>query len=139
MELQLDDHIRWIGFVREQAQIYSQLDAVVMPSRFEEPFGMSAVEAAAFGRAVICSAKGGLPEIVESGVTGLIVEADDVGQLAQAISTMVRNRAFVERMGAAARSRAKANFSSEAFGDRFIQALRPNRAPTPLGVAARPA
>ena len=63
---------------------YSRATIVAVPSR-REGFGLVAAEAAAAGRAVVGSAVGGIPEIVENGVSGLIVEADDVTALSRAL------------------------------------------------------
>ena len=95
----------------------------VQPSRFDEPFGMSALEASAFGRPVIGSSRGGLPEIIEHGVTGLIVEAQRPDQLAQAIKSFARQPDLLRTMGESARKRARAEFSFDSFVSRYITVI----------------
>ena len=51
-------------------EYYQTADLAVVPSEFEEPFGMVAIEAMAAGAPVLATRKGGLPEIVHEGVTG---------------------------------------------------------------------
>jgi glycosyltransferase involved in cell wall biosynthesis len=122
-KLQLDDKVEWRGFVSNQAEIYTNLDICVVPSRIEEPFGMSALEAGGFGRPVICSIRGGLPEIVEHGVTGFAVAAERPDELAKAISSFVHDVPLVRTMGEAARKRIQREFSLERFVNGFGQAV----------------
>src|SRR5262249_25950308 len=84
-ELSLQNQVEWCGVAKDGAELYGIIDVCVVPSRCEEALGMSAIEASAFGRPVICSARGGLPEIVNDRVTGFVVEAKHPDQLAQAI------------------------------------------------------
>lgn len=55
-------------------EYYQVADLAVVPSEFEEPFGMVAIEAMAAGTPVLATRKGGLPEIVKDGVTGFILD-----------------------------------------------------------------
>jgi len=52
---ELDDHVRWRGFVKDQAAIYAPLDVCVVPSRFREPFGLVAAEAGWAGLPVVAA------------------------------------------------------------------------------------
>jgi len=63
---------------------FSRSSVVVVPSR-REGFGLVAAEAAAMGRVVIGTSVGGVPEIIEDGVNGLIVEPDNADALAKAL------------------------------------------------------
>lgn len=69
----------------ELADWYRRARIVAVPSR-REGFGLVAAEAAAAGRAVVGSAVGGIPSVVESGVSGLLVEPGNVNHLAEALS-----------------------------------------------------
>jgi len=121
--LNLRDQVEWSGFLSNHADIFRGIDVCVMPSRFEEPFGMSALEANGYGRPVICSSRGGLPEIVENGVTGLIVDAQRPDQLAQAIDACVGRPGLVKTMGEAARKRAQDAFSLARFVEKFSRLI----------------
>lgn len=57
---------------RERAQLYARARAVLMPTRYVEPFGMVSAEAQASGAPVLCSPHGGLPETVVHGITGYV-------------------------------------------------------------------
>lgn len=69
----------------ELSDWYRRARIVAVPSR-REGFGLVAAEAAAAGRAVVGSAVGGIPSVVASGVSGLLVEPGDVNHLAEALS-----------------------------------------------------
>ena len=64
-------------------------DIALYPSRWVEPFGLVSVEAQRMGVPVIVSDKGGLPETVRDGYTGLVVSAKDADALADAIKILV--------------------------------------------------
>lgn len=113
----------WHGFVGDRAKIYSAMDICVMPSRFHEPFGLIAVEAAFFGLPVVATRRGGLPEIIEDGVTGYLVEAERPRELAQRLGELLNSAELREKMGAAARKRAREHFSRERFVADFLRLL----------------
>jgi glycosyltransferase involved in cell wall biosynthesis len=122
-ELGLDGAVRFLGRVDNVASEMERSFAVVVPSR-GEGFGMVALEAAERGRPVIASAVGGLPEIVEDGVTGSLVPSDDVASLAAAIVGLVRDPERAAAMGRAARERAIAEFSLARCADRTAELYR---------------
>lgn len=100
----LGEHVRFVGPVSRQdlPEYYRTADLLVHPSLWEEPFGMILVEAMACGRAVISTAKGGIPEIVDDGQCGRLVDAGDHEALAAAIIDLLmspKSRAQMGRRG----------------------------------------
>ena len=75
---------------------------VVVPSIWPEPCPTVALEALAFGRPVVASRIGGLPDLVAEGSTGLLVPPGDAGALADAITTLLSDRSRLKAMAAAA-------------------------------------
>jgi glycosyltransferase involved in cell wall biosynthesis len=122
-QLGIEPQIEWRGYVAEKSLIYPLIDVCIVPSRAAEPLATSAIEASGFGCPVICSSGGGLPEIVEDGKTGFVVEAERPEQLAGAIKVLARNRDLVKSMGAAAQTRARTEFSMQRFVNAFTQVL----------------
>ena len=103
----------WLS--RDQiAALYAAAEVLVVPSRWEG-FGLVAVEAMRAGRAVIASRVGGLPEVVEHGVTGLLVEPGDAGALAEALAQL--SVETLQAMGAAGRLRFERLFHVQRVGD----------------------
>jgi glycosyltransferase involved in cell wall biosynthesis len=105
--------VEWRGFVRDPAHIYNSIDICVIPSRFEEPFGLVAVEAGLWGLPVVATRRGGLPEVVTDGETGLLVESNDPVALADRIRRLLDEPELRWRMGEAARDRVRRCFTTE--------------------------
>jgi starch synthase len=97
-----------------------------------EGFGMVALEAMERARPVIASAVGGLPEIVEDGKTGIVVEPGDAEALAEAVVALAGDLGRAAEMGRAGRERALAEFTPERSAERieslYRAALRPDGA-----------
>jgi glycosyltransferase involved in cell wall biosynthesis len=117
--LGIADRVVWKGFVPNLADVYPQMDICVVPSRFAEPFGLVAVEAALFGRPVVATRRGGLPEIVIDRETGLLCEAAAPEQIATKLLELCGDADLCRRLGSAARERALLHFGSKLFIDRF--------------------
>jgi glycosyltransferase involved in cell wall biosynthesis len=118
----LTSHVTWTGFIGDRAAIYAGLDIVVAPA-VDEGFGMTVVEAGAFGLPVIAARSGAFPELIRHGETGLLVEPDNADALARALRRLIGDAALRERMGRAARAHVAANFTVEKMADRFVAAL----------------
>ena len=103
-----------------------------VPSRWPEPFGLTATEAMMRGTAVIASDIGGLAESVVHGTTGLRVPAGDENALADALSCVLADRALAERFGDAGRERAHAQFTLDGCITRFERLYDALRSSTPL-------
>ncbi len=94
--------------------IYPMADVFVMPSR-AEGFGFTNIEAMSFGLPVISSRVGAIPEVIDDGVTGVLVHAGDVSALSSAMERLVADRPLAHRMGEAARAAFLARFTLERF------------------------
>ena len=119
-ELGLDDCVSFHGRVSPIGPVFEGADVVAVPSH-GEGFGMVALEAMERGRPVIASAVGGLPEVVEDGVTGVLVPPGDVEALGAALRTLLTDEARAAAMGAAGRARSLAEFSQERCTSRIVE------------------
>jgi glycosyltransferase involved in cell wall biosynthesis len=77
------------------------------------------LEAMSASLPVVASAVGGVPEIVQPGVTGELVPASDAARLADAVSRLLGDEAALQRMGTVAREAAQERFSTRAWMDRL--------------------
>jgi glycogen synthase len=101
------------------ASLINTTTAVLVPSRWPEPFGLVALQAAQMGRPTIASGVGGLPEIVKHGLTGLLVEPEDERALSRAIQELVLNAPLARELGKNARLHVQEHFDFQAFVDRY--------------------
>jgi glycogen(starch) synthase len=92
---------------------------VVVPSRYQEAFGIVAVEAAVMERPVVAANVCGLAEIVIDDETGLLVEMENSRALSNAIITLLSQPEKAKQMGQAARSRAQQEFSVLKYVDAY--------------------
>ncbi|NQS97899.1 MAG: glycosyltransferase family 4 protein [candidate division Zixibacteria bacterium] len=108
-ELEIGDRVNFIGFVDNPQNWIASFDIVVIPSMME-PLGMAAAEALAQKKPVIVTRTGGLPEIVENEVTGLVVEPGSVDELSETILRLLQNPQYAKSLGEAGYHSAKARF-----------------------------
>lgn len=110
-ELGIGDRVTFLGWVpNDELQPYNRAAAVAVVPSLEEGFGIPAAEAMACGTPAVVSDAGGLPEVVEHGVTGLVVPKGNVSALLAALATLLRDPVRRRRMGLAGRERALALF-----------------------------
>lgn len=98
--------------------------AVLMPSLEQECFGLVALEAMQRGKPVIASRYGGLAEVIEDGVTGLLCQAGNVAEFAEAIARIAAQPETAQAMGREALSRAQNKFSLQAMADAYDKLYR---------------
>ena len=89
----------------ELACIYPQARAVVLPSLWLENAPLVAIEAAAYGRAIVASRVGGLPELVDDGQTGRLFDRGDTAGLAEQLRLLLTDQTLAGDLGAAAHQR----------------------------------
>ncbi|MFA6522648.1 MAG: glycosyltransferase family 4 protein [Patescibacteria group bacterium] len=101
--------VKFLGFVAgtELEDLVASSRVAVVPSIWNEPFGLVAVEAMALGTPVIVSDRGGLPEIVESGISGEIFKAGNVESLRKALSNVLEDDDYAGDLAKDAYKRAK--------------------------------
>ncbi|KJK35027.1 glycosyl transferase family 1 [Streptomyces variegatus] len=106
----------------EVIQLLTHAALFVCPSVYE-PLGIVNLEAMACGTPVVASAVGGIPEVVDDGRTGLLVQAGDdfEADLARAMDTVLGDPAAARRMGEAGRERAVGEFGWDAVARRTVR------------------
>lgn len=109
-ELGVISHVRFQGHRTDIPDIMRQLHVLVVPSQFE-PFGRVIIEAMACGRPVVASRDGGIPEIIEDGQTGSLVEVGDYAGFACKALRLLADRGLWDAMSSRAVSSAHEHFS----------------------------
>lgn len=134
-ELGVSDAVVLHGQLGEKAmgQLLDGAWVHAVPSRWPEPFGLTATEAMMRGIAVVASEVGGLADIVLHERTGLCVPPGDVPALADALVRILSDRDSAEALGRAARARALEQFSLDSCLTRLEQVYEqlPSSTPRP--------
>ena len=108
-ELGLGDSVRFFGFRTDLAEVLAAADVFVLPSD-REGNPLAVLEAMAAGIPVIATAVGGVPELFESGLSGLLVPPGDTTALSAALERIYHDPALRRTMGANALRRAEERF-----------------------------
>lgn len=111
-QLTLNGRVRFLGWRQDLERIYADLDLVVLTSA-NEGSPVSLIEAMASGRPVVATGVGGVPDLVEDGVTGFLVPPEDPSALARAIGALLANPEQRRVFGQAGRERVYPAFSAE--------------------------
>lgn len=115
--------VRFLGFRSDVAAVTHALDIAVLPSLFEG-MGRAVLEAMACGKPVVASRVGGLVELVEHGVTGLLIPPSDAAALAAALKRLLSDEALRVTMGQAAQQRMTEPFDATVMSARILALYR---------------
>ena len=110
---------RFHGYVADTPSRLGELDVFVLPARAEN-LPMAILEAMAWAVPVVATRVGGVPELVADGTTGLLVEPDDRAALADALGTLIGDRALRSALGRAGAERVAAEFDSSLAAARMV-------------------
>lgn len=108
----LNGHIRMLGYVEKMQEVYTALDAVVMPS-LREGLPNVLLEAMLYEKPVIATAVGGIPEVIRNNEDGLLIPPKDSLAIADNLLTLIRNPEERRRIGFNARKRVLEDFTLE--------------------------
>ena len=108
---------------REQIErLYLGARCVVVPSIWNDPCPMAAIEGLSYGLPIVASRVGGLPSLVTDGETGFLVAAESASELAEQLGRLKRERGLAGRLGRQARAVAESSFSEAAYYERLMKA-----------------
>lgn len=116
-ELGIAERVSFLGARRDVPELLAACDVVALPSRYEGS-SLSVLEAMAAGRALLTSAIPGTRELVSDGDTALLVAPDDVAAVAAGLGRLLGEPDLRAALGARARERAAAEFSTRTMGER---------------------
>jgi glycosyltransferase involved in cell wall biosynthesis len=107
------DHFTWTGLIDDPlaSGVYQAADVVCQLSRWQEAFGWMIAEAMACSRPVVASRVGGIPEIVEDGISGYLVHRRQPAEAAHRILHLLDDPELRRKMGASARRAVETRFN----------------------------
>lgn len=117
------ERVHFPGYVTDVPDFLAALD-VFVSAPLSEGLGNAAIEAMATGLPVVSTAVGGVPEVVEDGVTGLLARPGDAEALTDAMARLARDPALRMRLGEAGRERAVEQFSQDRMLERTAAVYR---------------
>ena len=138
--LGLADSVTFLGWRRDMASVYADLDVVALTS-LNEGSPVALIEALAAARPVVSTAVGGVPEVVIHGETGLTVAVSDASALADGVLALLRDPTLAARLGAAGRRHVYPRYDSSRLvndvRNLYLRELAARRRPLPsIGVSA---
>lgn len=122
-ELGMGNRFFFTGFRKDVHSLLAQCDIFVHTSVLPEAFGMTLIEAASYGKAIIASDIGAVSEILKDGEEGILTPPNDPGSLAQAIVHLIRNKDQRCHIGEAAKKKVLKQFSTKQYVDHIEKIL----------------
>lgn len=122
-DLGVEEHVFFWGKQSHVERIFPSMHVLLLPSELEA-FGLAALEAMACGVPPVAARSGGVPELVNDGVTGFLEPVGDIEAQARRVVELLCNEALYERMSAAAREDAVARFTTETIIPKYESVYR---------------
>jgi glycosyltransferase involved in cell wall biosynthesis len=113
-------NVTLLGHRTDVPNVLAGLDVLVLPSFAHEGIPQIILQAEAMARPVVATTVGGIPEVVEDGVTGLLVPPRNPPALAEKIGQILADPALGARLGEAARHDVEKHYSLDAMGERLL-------------------
>ncbi len=119
----IDSRIQFTGYLsgKELSDVTRNAKAVVVPSEWYENAPISILEAFAYGKPVIGARIGGIPEMIDEGMNGLLYKSGNVDELAEKLNDFLGcSTSYIANMGMAARKKAEKNYNPEMHYEKLI-------------------
>jgi len=115
-ELKISEHVRFLGYRDDIPDLFTAADCALLTSR-SEGVPQAVTQGLGCGVPTVATRVGGIPELIENGRTGLLVEAEDVDGIAAALAHIAADAEFAHQIGKAGRNHAHRHFSRKAMLD----------------------
>ncbi len=119
----VSQHVSFAGSRKDLPELFAGADVMCLPTE-GEPFGLVFLEAMAAGLPTVAYRSGGVPEIVEDGKTGFLVDVGDISGLADRLTQLLRERSLAAQLGEAGKRRASSEFEPGRITKRWAELLR---------------
>ncbi len=113
------EHLGYIGDAVERTKMYRNADIFIFPTH-RDVFGLVLLHAMAEGLPIVASREGAVPEIIQDGINGFLVEKDNEDQLAQKILVLARDPQLCQKIGSANRQRYSEIYSPQQYGRKMV-------------------
>jgi len=122
--LGLSDKVNYLGkkYGKEKNSAFSEADIFIHPT-YNDCFPLVLLEAMSYSLPVVSTFEGGIPDIVEDGVTGFLVPQKNVETLAEKIELLINNPGLRQQMGEVGRKKYEKEFTLEQFETRLVEIL----------------
>jgi glycosyltransferase involved in cell wall biosynthesis len=120
----VSDRVTFLGARDDIADVLAGLDVLVHTPTAPEPFGRVLAEAMAVGRPVVAARCGGIPEVVEDRVTGLLVTPGDAAGFRSAVARLLDDAELRSDLGRAGRARAAERFGCDEYVTKIVGVYR---------------
>ncbi len=121
-ELGIESRVRFLPFVDNVPEFMAAIDVFVMPS-YCETFGLVLIEAMSMEKPIIATSSGGVPEIVDDGLDGLLIPPRDERALAMAVVRMLKDASLRDLLSKRARLEALKRFDTRHCVDQLVLSL----------------
>lgn len=121
---ELKEIVKIEDFQDDEQELYGSTDVVIVPSTFNDPLPTTVLEGMSFGRPVVGTNLGGIPEMIVNDVTGYIFSADSPQELSKILGNLVQKTHIIEDLGAKGKLRHRDIFSLEVFQKNLSKLLR---------------
>ncbi len=124
-ELGIEDFVAYKGkqYGKEKEMAFKNSDIFIFPT-FNDVFGLVNLEAMQFSLPVVSTIEGGIPDIVEDGVTGFLVKPQDVDELVNKVEILIKDSDLRNKMGKEGRARYEEKFTLKKFEHTFEYTLK---------------
>lgn len=118
--LKLENNVKFLGWLSKESlkKIYENIDFVVLPSIWQEPFGLTGLEAMSYGRPVIAFSVGGINEYVINNENGFLVDVFDIKSMAEKIKILLNDEKTLLKFSKESIKKSK-EFSDDVFFDKI--------------------
>lgn len=117
------ERVRFVGHTLSMDAVYAAGDVICLPSKIET-FGMTIAEGMAMAKPAVAYAVGGIPEVIDDGVTGYLVPHGDLQALGDRLDDLCRNPTLAREMGARGRERVERLFGLDLMTDQVATLYR---------------
>ena len=124
-EHQLENKVQFLGWMehRKVMDSYKKYSILLFPSRWDEPFGGTLLEAMANGLIVIATDKGGIPEIIQHRINGFLVPPDSPASMGKAILELSQNSELGKKIRTEAYKTIREKYTSENITNQLLNYL----------------